>query len=420
MRIIGLAVCLALAGSLSGVGDVIAAGAAPTTGAATGAGQGQYLLRTVRDDAGGVVVELWVESTVVDKLAEGAFDENYRLHTYRGSDGKVNVALYRDCKRSRFRANGFELDAPSGANMMGSFREDETHSMVVYQDENGKMRGCVVPILKSRGDVPAAGAAIASRALTEAESTGIRESLAANPNLPPNGGSATVGGSADAGANVNPDAPLSSHAAPRPSDPAGASSTPAGTPADPEAQVPPVPTPGNTYGFDPVGDDGDVEAAAQAEIARIRGSFQDKDGRSLDEWGVAVGANITHNVGIDGYRSPVHFWISTNDAVRSAVVKALAEKRKKLEDERAARVAEVAARNAQTAAGATSRSTPRPATTQPRPAATPAPTRASTPTAVPAPTKPPVTSNPVPATSSPTSGAATADPSAADVESENF
>ena len=91
---------------------------------------------------------------------------------------------------------------------------------------------------------------------------------------------------------------------------------------DGSAATPAIELPGNSYGVDPVLSDSEIEMVARMEIDKIRSSFQGPAGTRLNEWGVQVGNGITHSGSIDGYRSPIHFWVATNATVRSAVQEA--------------------------------------------------------------------------------------------------
>jgi hypothetical protein len=94
----------------------------------------------------------------------------------------------------------------------------------------------------------------------------------------------------------------------------------------------PVKEPGNQFGVDPILSDMEVVAIAQEEIDAIRKEYHGRQGFFMNEWGILVGPGIKHSGRIDGYPTPVHYWLKTNSRVRGKVESAAAELRRRLQE----------------------------------------------------------------------------------------
>ncbi len=217
---------------------------------------------------------------VVDTMPPETFDEGKKIQSFDDEDGKVMALIYGDKGIKMYRVNGFPTDIPYGAKIE-RVEADGDKVQVIWRSADGQMMALEVESLQNRRSKPYyTGDPLHSR--------------------PYGGGSGNPAPNNDDIGNAGNDSAANDQA----------NNTP-----------PPVviPEPGNSYGIDPVLTDAEVEIIASDTIARIKASYHAPAGLVSNEWGVLVGNGITHSGGVDGYDTPIRFWMMTDSRVRQAV-----------------------------------------------------------------------------------------------------
>ena len=216
---------------------------------------------------------------VVEVMPPGTFDEGRSVESFDDEDGNVIALIYGDKGIKMQRVNGFPTDIPYSAKIE-RVEADGDKAVVIWRSADGQLMALDIESLQNRTTKPYyTGTPMKSR--------------------PYGGGSSSGGSDSDAGL-------------------AGTGSTGGNS----SQQAPPpvvIPEPGNSYGIDPILTDAEIEMAAQEAIELVRSSYHAPAGMVRNEWGVLVGNGISHSGGIDGYDTPLRYWMLTNSSVRGAV-----------------------------------------------------------------------------------------------------
>lgn len=282
------------------------------------------------ESSDGVVVERWAGEDgrqehrrimfgelVVDIVPPGSYRDGDGPRVFR-VDGVVVAVVYGCQLRKTLRANGYTLDVPLSAAIEKVELGEDGKVRLEWLDGTRRMV-VQVPALLDRGETLPGweAAALRSQPCQQGQEGGAGEELGSldeDLDLPglDDGDSAEEPPSSETVSTAGPVA-TESHADESHADDLGTGF--AGTCEQG--------TPGNRYGVSPVLSDGEVEMVAQQAIDGVRNSYCGPAGTSLNEWGVMVGNGISHTGGIDGYASPIHYWLATNATVRSAVEEAV-------------------------------------------------------------------------------------------------
>ena len=225
--------------------------------------------------------EIRVGEFVVDRMPPGTFDESHSVESYDDEDGNVIALIYGDKGIKMNRVNGFPTDIPYSAKIE-RVEVDGDKALVIWRSAEGQLMVLEVESLQNR--------------TSKFYYTGDPKK-----SHPYGGGSSNSNGS-DVGET-------------------GSNGTGSTASNDSQQTPPPVviPEPGNSYGIDPVLTDAEVEMAAQEAIELVRSSYHAPAGMVRNEWGVLVGNGISHSGGIEGYDTPLRYWMMTDSSVRSAV-----------------------------------------------------------------------------------------------------
>ena len=244
------------------------------------------------DDGRDNIQQIMLGSLVVDRLPPNTLCPTHEPKFVEGM-----VVLYGDQSSRTWRANGFATDIPFSGHIDEVVKGEGGKALIHWTKKDGSKWILEVVTIQERGEkFPS----YTAEPLVSKSHDGQENKPEDDEDM-----SAVLDG------NDNPFEV--SYTAP---------SNDAGTTAAPAIQLP-----GNSYGVDPAISDAEIEMVARMEIDKIRSSFQGPAGTRLNDWGVQVGNGISHSGGIDGYRSPVHFWIATNATVRAAVEEAAANVR---------------------------------------------------------------------------------------------
>jgi len=321
-----------------------------------GAEEGKYLIETIRDDEGTPVKQnFWLEDKLIHVMAPESIDEN-SIKFSAGKDDKIELALYKDKKNNLLMANGFVTDIPPSANIVKKFKDGQ-NILVVWQDSSGNYHKTKIPLLSTRPDrAPENPESLDSEQLNDdqVKQLGLNGEPSDNNeddkksdddkaddgnNTPDVNDSSEDDSSGD---STGPDYASANDGSTSSSEDGESTSGDSGNGSDAEEEpinVPPIAEPGNKYGVDAVMSDSEVESIVQAAIAEAKAAYKGEG--TMNDWGVVEGrtatAQIQHTGGVDGFGSPVDYWLSQS-SVRSKVDSSASKKRSGLEKEREGKI----------------------------------------------------------------------------------